>query len=153
MFTANLDGTDLREVVPWGKGVSHFDWRSPTEIIATYRLNGPSAQHVLFTDGADDHREVGAGFIVGDGHCTFSPDGQWFVTDPRTGLLPERSLRVFNVETNEGHVLGTFPLGEFSSGDLRCDLHPRWHPSGKVICFDAIEKGGTRQVHFAKIEW
>jgi hypothetical protein len=40
MFTVGLDGSDLREVVPFGKGVSHFEWRNDKEIIATFRTTG-----------------------------------------------------------------------------------------------------------------
>lgn len=154
MFTANTDGSDLREVIPFGKGVSHFDWRNKTEIIATFRLDGRKTVHVLFTDGRDDYRQIGPGFLVGDGHCTFAPDRQWLVTDPRTRQLKARRLQVFNVETEKGAVLGEFPLGRHYTGELRCDLHPRWNRTGKAICFDAPEtKGWTRQLHVAELDF
>ena len=153
MFTVNVDGSDLREVIPFGKGVSHFEWRSGTEILATFRLlPGRQKQHVLFTDGKDDYRQVGAGFLVSDGHCSFAPDQEWIVTDEGIAANLEKRLLIYNLRTQEQAVLGTFPMlsREFMGGDLRCDLHPRWSRDGRAICFDAFEtRGGTRQLHVA----
>ena len=155
MFTCNLDGSDLREVVPFGKGVSHFEWRNGTEIMATFRLlPGSDKQHVLFTDGKQDYKHIGAGFLKSDGHCSFAPDGEWFVTDENEGRTISKKLMVYNVRTNEGVMLGTFPMFErrYLGGDLRCDLHPRWNRTGDAICFDALDKNGTRQLHIATLK-
>jgi hypothetical protein len=40
MFTVNLDGSDLYELVPFGKSVSHFDWRNDTDVLVTYNVRG-----------------------------------------------------------------------------------------------------------------
>ncbi len=40
---------------------------------------------------------------------------------------------------------------QFTSGDLRCDFHPRWNRTDDAICFDAIEPAGTRQIHIAHL--
>lgn len=149
MFTSSLDGSDLREVIPYGSGVSHFDWRDGSQILATSRLGGREMKHVLFTDGRNDHRAVGEGFLEGDGHCSFAPDGQWIVTDRNHGDTREKSLMVYDVEAERGVVIGRFPMGRYLSGDLRCDLHPRWSRTGHAICVDAIAAAGTRQLHVA----
>ncbi|MDX2149632.1 MAG: hypothetical protein SFV54_02780 [Bryobacteraceae bacterium] len=146
MFTAAVDGSDLRLVVPFGRGVSHFEWRSEQEIMATFRVDG-TVRHVLFTDGKDDYRVVGAEFLKGDGHCSFAPDREWMVTDANVGL--EKQLMIYNVRTREGVRLGSFPMGEqrYMSGDVRCDLHPRWNRTGEAICVDALDpESGTRQL-------
>jgi hypothetical protein len=149
MFTAAPDGTDLREVVPYASGVSHFEWRNDREILATFRING-EMKHVLFTDGEIDYRLVGDGFLIGDGHCSFAPDGKWLVTDRNHEDTLAKSLWIYNVESKHGGQLGTFPMREkrFLGGDLRCDLHPRWSRTGDAICFDALEtENWTRQLH------
>jgi len=154
MFTANLDGSDLREVVPYGKRVSHFDWRGTTQILATFKPDSNETKHVLFTDGRNDYRQIGRGFLVGDGHCTFGPDRNWLVTDPKVPRSKARLLQIYNIETKAGLVLGTFPLGKYHTGDLRCDLHPRWKRTGDAICFDAIETAsGTRQLHVVELDF
>jgi len=154
MLTANLDGSDLREVVPLGLGVSHFGWRDARTIIATFRPPGGVMGHVLFSDGQTDYRVLGPDRLVGNGHCTFGPDGDWLVSDPRVTGTKSRALQLYNVATEDGAELGVFPLGKYASGDLRCDLHPRWNATGDAICFDAIEPAhGTRQLHVAEIRW
>jgi hypothetical protein len=51
-------------------------------------------------------------------------------------------------------LLGTFPMKEYLSGDLRCDLHPRWNRTGDAICFDALETTSwTRQLHVAYLDF
>jgi hypothetical protein len=141
MFTANLDGSDLREVIPFGNGVSHFEWRNDKEIMATFRFNGPEVKHVLFTDGKQDYQSIGEGFLKNDGHCSFAPDQQWLVTDRNLDETFEKMLMIYHLEAKQGLVLGKFAMrnSTYLRGDLRCDLHPRWSRSGKMICFDAIE--------------
>lgn len=156
MFTAGLDGSDLREVVPFGKGVSHFEWRSDTEIIATFRTTGRQKDHVMFTDGKDDYKLVGEGFLKGDGHCSVAPDGNWMVTDGSIGSTLEKNLLIYNLETKQGLELGRFPMNErrYFSGDTRCDLHPRWNRTGNQICIDALEtKTWSRQIHIADMQF
>jgi hypothetical protein len=153
MLTANLDGSDIREVVPFGKYVSHFDWRNNREIIATFKHEG-GYKHALFTDGETGFRVLDPGFLLGDGHCTFAPDGNWFASDPWIPWTLSRRLLMYNVESGGRHIVADVSLGRYLVGDRRCDLHPRWKSTGDAICFDAIEKEtGTRQLHVAEVMW
>jgi hypothetical protein len=156
MFTAALDGSDLREVVPFGKGVSHFEWRNDREIIATFRTTGRQKDHVLFTDGKADYKVIGEGFLKGDGHCSVGPDENWMVTDGSIGSTLEKNLLIYHLQTKQGLELGRFPMKEkrYFSSDVRCDLHPRWDRTGNAICIDALEtKNWTRQVHVANLQF
>ena len=155
MFTADLQGNDLREVVPFGMGVSHFDWRNDKQIVATFRPAGFSGKPHFLLDDSDSpgHRRIGEGFLDGDGHCSFDPTGTWLVSDPGDGKIGGRALKLLNVETGQRAVLGKFALGRYRSGDLRCDLHPRWSRSGSAICFDAIDaEDGSRQLFVAELQ-
>jgi len=149
MFTANLDGSELREVIPYGRRVSHFDWRDDRHIVATCSFRGLAKEHVLLTDGADDAHLLGEGLLRGDGHCCFSPNGAWLLTDERHDETLERSLVLYHPETGAFHRLGRYPMFEsrYISGDLRCDLHPRWNRTGDALCIDALASDGTRQLH------
>ena len=154
MFTADRDGGNLREIIPYGSSVSHFDWRNDKEIIATFKYQSRGRQHVLFTDGQGDYKVLGEGRLDFDGHCTFGPDGNWLVTDHKHGL--NESLILYNVETKRGKTLVTLDmkLKRNISGHLRCDFHPRWNRTGDAICFDGIEqKTGTRQLHIAHLDF
>lgn len=155
MYTVGLDGSNLREAIPYDWSVSHFDWRDDRQIVATCTPPGRSKRtHVLLTDGEDDLRVIGNGKLDFDGHCTFSPNGQWLATDRRVRNL-ERELCVYHAEREELSVLGAFHMHErrYITGDLRCDLHPRWNRTGTQICFDAIVKDGSRQLHVAQLNF
>ncbi len=154
MFTCNLDGTGLREVIPFGKSVSHFEWRNDREILATFRPDGDVYRHMLFTDGESDYKIIGDGFLEGDGHCSFAPDEQWIVTDRNVSDPPSKSLMTYNIATRQGLQLGSFPMKskQFLGGDLRCDLHPRWNRAGNAICIDALDtRDWTRQLHIIQL--
>jgi len=154
MFTADRDGGSLREVIPYGSSVSHFDWRNDTEIVATFKYLGRGRRHVLFTDGKQDYRILGEGALDFDGHCTFGPDGNWLATDRKRGL--SQSLILYNVETRQAQTIATLDMKQKRniSGHLRCDFHPRWNRTGDAICFDGIDsETGDRQLHIAHLDW
>lgn len=155
MFTANRDGSDLREAIPYGKTVSHFDWRNDRQIIATFNLSGKGAEHVLFTDGQTDYRSIGGHPLKFDGHCSFAPDQNWLVTDENHGDPPSKSLWIYNLAKDFSQKLGTFPMKEkkYVNSDVRCDLHPRWNRSGNKICIDALNPADwTRQLHVVHLD-
>ncbi len=153
MFTADVDGSDLRQVIPYGKSVSHFDWRNDREIVATFDLDGRGRTHVLFTEGRDDYRRLGDGDLDFDGHCTFSPDQRWLATDRKDASRLVQALILHSLESGECTILAELDMKDrrLIGGDLRCDFHPRWNRSGDTICFDAIEPAGTRQIHIAHL--
>lgn len=122
----------------------------------TFRHEGEEIKHVLFTDGKQDYRTVGEGFLAGDGHCSFAPDAEWVVTDRNYYDVFEKELMIYNVRTKRGVRLGRFPMRErrYMRSDLRCDLHPRWDRAGTAVCFDALETAGwTRQLHVAYLDF
>jgi dipeptidyl aminopeptidase/acylaminoacyl peptidase len=109
---------------------------------------------VLFTDGKTDYRVIGEGFLTGDGHPSFAPDGDRIAVDRNDGSRVEKQLLLFSVKTGQGRRLATFPMKEkrFLSGDLRCDLHPRWNREGREICVDALDTATwTRQLHVVEL--
>lgn len=153
MFTVGIDGSDLREVIPYGSSVSHFDWRNDKEIIATFNLNSGGRRHYHFVDGVNDYKRLGNGSLDFDGHCTFSPDQKWIATDLKVKETLMQSIILYNFETDTTKTLATFSMKErkFITGQLRCDFHPRWNRDGTAICFDALDaETGTRQMHLVE---
>ena len=153
MFTVGMDGSSLREVIAYGKRVSHFDWRDGRQIVATCEaVDAGSCTHVLVTDGKDDLRVLGDGQLDFNGHCTFSPNGERIATDRHHTKAVENELLVYHLERDELLSLGRFDMRKrrYQRGDLRCDLHPRWNRTGNAVCFDCLEpKRGTRQLFVA----
>ena len=152
MFTVGADGADLRKVVDYGQGVSHFEWRNDVEILVTMDLPGGADRgkgFVLFTDGKDDHHALGEDLLA-DGHPCFSPDGRWLLSD-RGPRHNRQLLRLYDMQTGELTVLGEYDSDPRFRGDIRCDLHPRWNRTGDAVCFDSVHEG-TRQVYVIDLE-
>ena len=152
MFTVNQDGSDLRKVVEYGQGMSHFEWKNDHEIVVTVEWEKLGRAFVIFTDGEDDHRLLDAR-LVEDGHMTYSPDRRWLLSDigPRSHPESMSTLRLWDSETAELHMLGEYHNPEPFRGDIRCDLHPRWNHAGDEISWDSIHEG-TRQVYAMKLD-
>lgn len=157
MFTAALDGGSLREVVPYGRGVSHFAWRGDNAIMATFNVDGV-VRHVLLNDApAPAYQVVGPDFLKSDGHCSFGPDRDWLVTDRNIANPMSKQLLLYHLGRKAGVMLGDFPMqtpsGEkYLGSETRCDLHPRWKRTGDQICFDALDTTTwTRQLHIATL--
>ncbi len=150
LWTVNPDGSDLEMQIPFGYRVSHFDWRTPTRILVSSDIVDEMG-FVEFTDGMRDFTPIGRGVLPHDGHASFSPDRQWLLCDtyPRG---PERlaQLMVYNIAENRKIVLGEFHHEEQFTGDIRCDLHPRWAPDGKTITFDSVHEG-SRQIYLVEL--
>ena len=53
---------------------------------------------------------------------------------------------LYNVDKGDRLSLGTFYAEEQFTGDIRCDLHPRWSHDGKIISFDSVHEG-SRQIY------
>ena len=152
MFTVGSDGSDLRKVIEYGQGVSHFEWRNNMEILVTMNLPGQEGKgkgFILFTDGRDDHHVPGEDLLM-DGHPCFSPDGRWLLSDrgPRDNM---QLLRLYDMQTGELTALGEYYSDPQFRGDIRCDLHPRWNRTGTAVCFDSVH-GDARQVYVIDLD-
>jgi len=145
MFTANVDGSDLRCVIDYGM-VSHFDWRNSSEILVWANVKGYGNKFYLVSDGKNELRTVGERFLTQDGHCSFSPNGRGILTDTYPDRNHYRTLKILIWEEGREVVLGRYySLPQFI-GEIRCDLHPRWNRTGTQVCFDSVHEG-SRQLY------
>ncbi len=146
LWTVNPDGTDLEMQIPFGYRVSHFDWKTPTKILVSSDIVDEMG-FVEFSDGMQNFKPLGRGVLPNDGHASFSPDRQWLLCDtyPR-GPARLAELMLYDIAENRKIVLGEFHHDEQFSGDIRCDLHPRWSSDGKIITFDSVHEG-SRQIY------
>jgi hypothetical protein len=147
MFTANMDGS---EIYPLNMDdmSSHYTWTSPTEIINYSNRNGIGNRYFFYTDKTQNVSIIGDGQFDGDGHCSYSSNGKWMLTD----TYPQdehRTLILYNLEKKIRYDIGrfysTYPHAKLD-GPMRCDLHPNWSRDDKSICFDSIHEG-ERQVY------
>ena len=146
LWTVNPDGSDLECQIPFGYRISHFDWKSTTEILVSSDIVDEMG-FVEFTDGNKDFTPLGRGVLPNDGHASYSPDRQYIVCDtyPR-GVERYAELMIYDISENGKILLGEFQHDEQFSGDIRCDLHPRWSIDGKTITFDSVHEN-SRQIY------
>jgi hypothetical protein len=143
-LTVGLDGSNLRCILPFEWGGSHFDWKSPEEIFVTTLYKGRIPAYVIVTDGKEEYKVIAEGVLTHDGHGSFSPDRRWMVSDEYPDRKNRRPLLLINLETDEIFELGRFYSNPKLQGENRCDLHPRWNHDGTKICFDSVHEGSRR---------
>ncbi len=144
-FTAMPDGTDLFLLNP-NAMTSHYDWLDDQQILAWAR-NGGNDAYWLFTDKMRETRKIGETAFSTDGHCSFSPDGRWMLTDTYPDVRDgKRSLILYRWPDGPRIDLGRFYGPRPERTEERCDLHPRFSRDGKQVCVDSIHEG-SRQMY------
>jgi len=108
-------------------------------------------RYMVINARTGEKRTVAHPRLNSDGHCSFSPDRKWMLTD----TYPDRNRRVSLLlyYWESGRVL---EVGEFTSppeleDEVRCDLHPRWSPDGSRVCIDSAHEG-RRQMYVLDIK-
>ncbi len=150
-FTVNTDGSGLKRCFPDAWGGSHFDWLNGDELMITASYLAKQYAHILFTVGETDYKRLGKGILDYDGHGTFSPDGNWMVTDtyPQGGMR-EQKIYLMDMKTEAVFPVGRFVEPEEFRRGWRCDIHCRWSPEGDIIGFNSTHTG-SRQVYILNL--
>ncbi len=154
MFSANIDGSDLRVLMPNGL-VSHFIWRDPEHVCAWTQPEGHEPGFYVYNVLGHDFERVGAEKMPRDGHNTYLPIGNghdWILND----AYPTKDKRqqipyLYHVPSDARHDLGRFHLPEDYKGEWRCDLHPRASNDGRTIAIDSPHGGDGRQVYLLDV--
>lgn len=139
MFSSNIDGSDLF-LFPTDMMVSHISWKNNIEILAYSRVKGMDG-YFLFKDKVGTYTRIGEDFFSSDGHPSFSPDGNCFITDTYPDRFRYCYLYLYNLDETKHTNIGKFRQPIQFKEELRCDLHPRWNRKGNVICFDSAHQG------------
>lgn len=155
MITANLDGSDVRVVIPNGYA-SHFIWRDPEHILSQSRhwLENPNWGDFLFEDrdGGGNVVEIGRGVLDNGGHLSYLPGNEWILNDtyPK-GPQRLQTPHLYHIPTKKRIDLGHFHLPPEYTGEWRVDTHPRFSPNLKYVCIDAPYQQEGRQLHLIDI--
>jgi len=155
LWSVGLDGSDLRLLLDYDQRTSHFTWIDDTRILCSTTVLGRGIQFVRLEDvpGGGAIVPEGEGLLPSDGHACFSPDGQWLACDAfHDGPNGERlaELMLYRPADRRKEVLARVEHPARYVGDIRCDLHPRWHPDGRWVTFDSVHEG-TRQIYRADV--
>jgi hypothetical protein len=140
MFTAAPDGSNIHLLADHGM-VSHFGWRDSTHLLAWSREPKTGKRYHLYTDLSEQVEVVGEGTLMVDGHCSYSPDKKWILTDTYPGKAIFRTLILYNPEQRRRVDIGRFFSPKELVGEIRCDLHPRWSRDGRFVSIDSAHEG------------
>jgi hypothetical protein len=139
LFTAGPDGSDVC-LLNDNQMTSHFDWCGPDKVLAWATRFDIGDRYFLFHDCSDKIEIVGEDVFTCDGHCSYSPDGKWIMTDTYPDAEKKRTLILYRVADNTRIDIGRFYSVPVSDNEFRCDLHPRWSRDGKQVCFDSTHE-------------
>ncbi len=141
LVTVNIDGTVMYNLSD-GDMVSHCYWKNDEEIIAYEKKDGISAYY-LMKDQTQEYKQLWPQLTT-DGHPSYSPDGEYIVTDTYPNRARVSQLMVLK-DTDESTAEMIVPARVFApfkyDNDTRCDLHPRWSRDGKSVYFDSVFEG------------
>jgi hypothetical protein len=146
MFTASVAG-GTPHLISDGSVVSHFIWRDPQHLLVWSDEPETGKAYHLYTDQTKDVEVVGAESFSRDGHCTYSPDRQWILTDTYPDKNNMHQLLLYNTAHKKLIELAQIYRPKPSDDEWRCDLHPRWSRDGTKIAIDAMYLDGKRQVY------
>jgi hypothetical protein len=139
VLTAARDGSDVRLLVPPGYA-SHYHWRDDATIV--FHSDGPQGPQLYeITDAPTPvFTALDPAFFKRDGHCSYSADGRWLMYDSYPDAGKQQHLYLYDLQRKRGLDLGQFGILPPPVTDVRCDLHPRWLPDGRVS-FDSTHEG------------
>lgn len=147
MYTSSITGGDVECILPdvyWrNRGITHQIWgRTPREILVDADWEALGNAAVVFDESRRPFtaREIAPAWRA-PSHMVFSCDGKWLLADSCLGVdeLNRRGLLLIDPENGNSVELGRFMMNlpKGITGDLRCDLHPRWSNDGKYCTVDA----------------
>jgi len=136
LITCNIDGRDRYPLINEGH-VSHYAWKSNTELLAYSTHADTGRNYHLYTDRTPERKVIGRGILNEDGHPSYSPDNATLLTDTYPDKYREQHLLAYDFESGKLRTLASYYSPFKFTGETRCDLHPRWSRSGRHICIDA----------------
>jgi len=149
MFTANVDGTGIYCLNDHDM-TSHFTWKDAHTVLAWATRFGTGDHYYLFTDQTDEVVALAPDKLLVDGHMSYSPHGEWLLTDTYPDREQRRHLLLFHEPSETLVDIGGFYSPPALTGEIRCDLHPRWSRDGRLVTFDSAHEG-SRQVYLANV--
>ncbi len=123
---------------------SHYTWKNSSHILA-YATHKEIGTHFFeYEDLTGFRKMIGGRVLASDGHPSYSADKRWLLLDTYPDLYREQHVYLYDIVNDSISPLGNFHVPVFFQGDRRCDLHPRWSPSGHYVCVDAPLEAGRR---------
>ena len=149
MFTADLDGKNI-----WPLNLedmsSHYTWTGNNTIINFSNRYKHGWQYYHYTDQTNKTSIVAKDIFPGDGHCSYSSDGKWLLTDSYPETDDYRRLFLYDLTREKACEIGKFYADPTYPIPTRCDLHPNWSRDDSFVCIDSIHEG-SRQMYLIDV--
>lgn len=141
MITADKEGKNVR-LLENKYRISHFAWTSNEALVVSAENLGSGSGYYRYMDREVAERSpIGNNALTEDGHPSHSPDGRYLLTDTYPDKLGNQHLILFENGTGRCRIIGSFFRPYHLNGEWRCDLHPRWSPTGKYLSIDSAHTG------------
>jgi len=83
------------------------------------------SRYFLFTDRTEEREIIGDGVLTTDGHCSYSTDGRWILTDTYPDRERKRTLLLYRPRDRYRVDIGRFFARREPCLEIRCDSYPR----------------------------
>ena len=129
---------------------SHYNWKNDREILIVSSLRTGENNYALCLIDSESGEAVrlpepNPGWDI---HCLYSPDRHFISGDSYPGGTRGATRSIWLIDT-ERHIM-TEPVRVATVipdiVDIRCDLHARWSPSGRLLSFDSTHNGRRTSV-------
>ena len=124
---------------------SHYHWKNDREILIVSSAVTEEDSFGLWLMNADTGErtrlpEPNPPFDI---HCIYSPDRRWIVGDSYPGGRAGATRSLWLIDTERGVMTEPVRVDTVIPPvvDIRCDLHVRWSPSGRLLSFDSTHTG------------
>lgn len=138
LVTCNVDKTDMYNLSD-DVFVSHCYWKNDNKILSFLRKRETGVHYYLLKDKSKDYNMYWPQLDT-DGHCSYSPDGKWIITDTYPNRKRLASVYLCKEDGYCKRIARVFAPFRYDN-DCRCDLHPRWSRDGKKVCIDSVHEG------------
>ena len=101
---------------------SHYYWRDSKNLLIHAR-NKEAEQLYLLKDLTQEYEVIDAEYFLKDGHCSYSPCGEWILYNSYPDIESYRHLYLYNVKQKKGGTLASLYSYLVTIINMRCDLH------------------------------
>jgi len=141
MLSMDCVGNDVTVPIEDAK-ISHFTFFDDTRLAVW--LEAPQRDiygYYLVDIITGDMQKIGGDNFLSDGHCNYSPDRRWLLTDRYPVENSTQPLFLYELSSGRCRQIGAFTSITDMNTSSRCDLHSRWNRNSSKICFDSTHEG------------
>jgi hypothetical protein len=109
--------------------------------ILMQKVMGDSYYLIKDQQSENNNERIGMGIMYCDGHCTYSKDKRWILTDGYTDSHNRLPLFLYDTQKEELYEAGRYKTPEELDKELRIDLHPRFNNDNTKVLIDSGMSG------------